>query len=101
MLREADRGEWSATVLSFGGVQPVAGDEDDAQSVLHALERDLSSDTDSVEARSTASEGPNDCEREDAGSEAASDDLPPAELEEPDPPFAPFSRCHASRSATT
>ena len=88
-LREADRGEWSATVLSFGGVQPVAmdaGDEDDAQSVLHALERDLSSDKDSVEARSTASEGPNDSEREDAGSEAASDDLPPAELE-PDPPL--------------
>ena len=43
-LREADRGEWSATVLSFGAVQPVvmdAGDEDDAQFVLHALERDL------------------------------------------------------------
>ena len=52
----ADRGEWSAAVLSFGRVQPVAldvGDEDDAQSV-HALERDLSSDTDSVEARSTS-----------------------------------------------
>ena len=42
-----------------------AGDEDDVQFVLQASERDLSSDTDSVEARSTASEGPNDSERED------------------------------------
>ena len=55
------------------------------RSVLQALERDVSSDTDSVEARSTTSEGPNDSEREDECSEAASDDLPFAELE-PDPP---------------
>ena len=39
-----------------------------------------------MEARSTASEGPNDSEREDGGSETASEDLPPAELE-PDPPL--------------
>ena len=39
-----------------------------------------------MEACSTASEDPNDSEREDAGSEAASDDLSPAELE-PDPPL--------------
>ena len=64
-------GEWSAAVLSFGGVQPVT--------------MDLSSDTDSVEARSTASEGLNDSEREDECS-GVSDDLPPAELE-PDPPL--------------
>ena len=37
-LREVDRGEWSATVLSFGGVQPVAmdaGDEDDGLFSMH------------------------------------------------------------------
>ena len=48
-----------------------AGDEDDTQSVLQALERDLRS----VEARSIAFEGPNDSKREDEHSEAGSDDL--------------------------
>ena len=66
-----------------------AEDEDDNQSLVDVLERDLTlqdSDTDSLEVHSTQSQAPDDFEREDNCSEAGSEVLPPAELE-PDPPL--------------
>ena len=96
-LREADRGFpfGSDTVLDsvvpHHGVLRVAMDaeDDDNQSLVDVLERDLTlqdSDTDSLEVHSTQSQAPDDSEREDNCSEAGSEVLPPAELE-PDPPL--------------
>ena len=97
-LHEADRGHpfGSDTVLDsevpHHGVLRVAidgEDEDDDQSLVDVLERDLTlqdSDTESLEVHSTQSQAPDDSEREDNCSEAGSEVLPPAELE-PDPPL--------------
>ena len=81
VLHEADRGyPLSGTVLAMDA------DDEDAQSLVDFLERDLTlrdSDTNSLGMRSTPSEAHDDFEQED---EAGSEVLPLAELE-PDPPL--------------
>ena len=52
--------------LSHHGVASCDGRRLRGQFVFEALERDSSSDTDSMEARSTAFEGPSNSERADA-----------------------------------
>ena len=72
----AFQGLRDAAILSSGGVQPGpmdVGDEDHAQSVSQALERDMSSNKKCGSAFHST--------REDECFEACSDDLPFAELE--------------------